>query len=137
MNFIYKSKIFSINHFNFKNKSYKIKKNIIIKNMYNEEYYMKNNILDNDKLEKLTKETIKESWIDNVPGNTEKEKKEWCIKKLNLLLETFDNFIPVIGAFLDNPFVDDLQSDAIRLLVDKFWYIPNENDKDFSIDKNK
>ncbi len=134
MNFIYKSKIIFINRFNSKNKSYKIKHNIKKKTMYKEYYLNEEHTLNNDKLEKLTKQTIEESWINNIPGNTEKEKKEWCIKKLNLLLETFDNFIPVVGTFLDNPLIDDLQSDAVRLLVDKFWHIP-ENIKSIEINE--
>lgn len=118
MNFLYKPKIFSINP-SIKHRKFLIKS--LKSNKMYKEYYDLNYTLNQDKLEELTVNTIKESWTDNIPGKTETEKKEWCIRKLNLLFETFDNFIPVVGVFLDNPFVDDLQTDAVRLLVEKLW----------------
>jgi len=56
-----------------------------------------------------------------VPGKSEKDKKEWCEQRIISALEAFDNFIPVIGAFLDNPIVDNIEAHAISMLVEWAW----------------
>ena len=73
-----------------------------------------------DKLEEMTKEIIV-TCHDIVPGHTEEEKKRWCIFRLKTVLEFFDNYIPIIGAFLDTPIVDDIEGQAVSLLVDWVW----------------
>jgi hypothetical protein len=76
----------------------------------------------------LTYEEIVESAKDIIqkskallPGKTENDKKNWCIKKLTQVFEVFDNYVPIIGTFLDIPFVDDLEKQAVSLLVDWAW----------------
>jgi hypothetical protein len=87
---------------------------------YNSGNMSNNQELTVDKLHELTKETV-ESATTYVPGRSELEKKEWCVKRLSQVLETFDNYIPVIGIFLDNPIADDFEEQMVRLLVDWGW----------------
>jgi hypothetical protein len=74
-----------------------------------------------DKLQEITKSTVKESTSFFSPGDSEEEQKAWCIRRLTQTLETFDNFVPVIGIFLDNPIVDGMEEDAVHLLFDWGW----------------
>lgn len=59
--------------------------------------------------------------IKLIPGATEDEQRNWCVKRVTNILETFDNAIPVIGVLLDNPIVDDWEQQAIMLLVKWAW----------------
>lgn len=77
--------------------------------------------LTSSTLEELTKTTVMDSMSDIVLGRTEVEKKEWCVKRLTELLEVFDNYIPVVGLFLDNPIADNIQKHGVELLVDWAW----------------
>lgn len=74
-----------------------------------------------EKLEEYTKVTILESLQTYIPGGDTVSRKRWCIKQLTQILETFDNHIPVIGGYMDNPIVDDLQATAIENLVERLW----------------
>jgi hypothetical protein len=77
-----------------------------------------------EELKEITKDTVLEStkdMTDFIPGDCTYSKKEWCVKRLTQVLETFDNYIPVVGMFLDNPIVDDLEEQGVRLLVDWAW----------------
>lgn len=56
-----------------------------------------------------------------LPGKSNVEKKNWCVKKLTEVLEVFDNYVPIIGALLDIAIVDDLEKQAVSLLVDWVW----------------
>lgn len=76
--------------------------------------------LTTDELYGMIKTTIHDA-TDIVVGDTEKEKKAWCVRRLYKLLESFDNFIPVVGMYLDNPIADDLEEKAIEILVDWGW----------------
>lgn len=76
--------------------------------------------LSHEEIVESAKDIIQKSKI-LLPGKTEKDKKNWCIKKLTEAFEVFDNYIPIIGAFLDIPFVDDLEKQAVSLLVDWAW----------------
>jgi hypothetical protein len=68
----------------------------------------------------MTKDTLQKAEF-MIPGENVEKKKEWCVTRLSQLFEMFDNYIPVIGIFLDNPIVDDLEKQGIRLLVDWGW----------------
>lgn len=78
------------------------------------------NRLTQDKLQELVQETVQTS-VNSIPGTSEEQKREWCVNRLTQLLETFDNYTPVIGMFLDNPIADDLEKQAVKLLVDWAW----------------
>lgn len=94
--------------------------------------------LTTDELYGMIKTTIHDA-TDIVVGDTEKEKKAWCVRRLYKLLESFDNFIPVVGMYLDNPIADDLEEKAIKILVDWGWdmfYSENETTTTDNIDKN-
>jgi hypothetical protein len=76
----------------------------------------------------LSQDQIKETLQDVLdtcekilPGKTDREKKAWCVRRVREALEMFDNYIPLIGMFLDNPVVDDLEAQAVNLLVDWAW----------------
>ena len=56
-------------------------------------------------------------------GDSVAEKKSWCVKRITKVLETFDNYIPVIGAILENPIADDLEENAVKFLVDWAWQL--------------
>lgn len=72
----------------------------------------------------VIQETLKDI-IDKVetvvPGKSEIDKKTWCAKRIHEFLEMFDNYVPIVGMLLDNPIVDDLQAQAVYLLVDWAW----------------
>jgi hypothetical protein len=79
-------------------------------------------------LQEYTKSTVVESMQDFIPGSDSNSKKQWCIKRLTQLLETFDNYIPVIGVLLDNPIADDFEHYAIEKLVEWAWAATVVND---------
>lgn len=81
--------------------------------------------LTTEKLREHVDATIAESMQTYIPGGDTASKKAWCVKRLTQILETFDNYIPVIGMFMDNPIMDDLEAAAIQKLVDWAW--PTEN----------
>lgn len=45
------------------------------------------------------------------------DKETWCVDKLDELLEAFDDKIPLIGAFLDWPFVDAIEKKGVQAVV--------------------
>lgn len=87
--------------------------------------------LDIETLHDLAKHTVIKASSDFIPGAKEEDKKEWCVKRLSQLLETFDNTIPVVGVFLDNPIVDDLEEQGVRLVVEWAWDKYTTRDDDF------
>lgn len=56
-----------------------------------------------------------------LPGKTGPEKQAWCIDKVTVLTEDFDNKLPVIGAFMDIPLIDCLERWAIKQLIEWAW----------------
>ena len=56
-----------------------------------------------------------------VPGGTEAEKKDWVKATGRVLVENFDNKIPVLGAFADLPPVDFVEAWAWNIAVDWVW----------------
>lgn len=102
----------------------------IFNRKYQQKHYKKNitrcysmttkSELTPDEIHRITKITIQEA-ASAVIGDSEEEKKQWCVKRLTQLLETFDSFIPVVGMFLDNPLIDDLEKNAIEFLVEWGW----------------
>jgi hypothetical protein len=80
-----------------------------------------NTELTPDKLNELTKQTVNNASVIFTPEDSDETKKVWCAKRLTQILETFDNFVPVVGIFLDNPIADGVEEDAIHLLVDWGW----------------
>jgi hypothetical protein len=56
-----------------------------------------------------------------LPGGSSEEQKEWVTQELIVLLEVFDNQVPVIGAFMDLPNVDQLEANAVEQLVNYVW----------------
>lgn len=79
-----------------------------------------NKNLSHEDLNDIVKTTISQSF-DLITGSCEESRKEWCVEKLTQVLETFDNAIPVIGIFLDNPIVDNLEKNSVRALVEWGW----------------
>jgi hypothetical protein len=71
-------------------------------------------------LEQETENIVKRAVV-LFPGETTKKKKAWCATQLYSMLEAFDNYIPVVGALLDNPFADNLEKQAVSMLVDWAW----------------
>lgn len=76
--------------------------------------------LSNEAIQETLKDVMEKVELF-VPGKTQKEKKSWCAKRIRDFLEMFDNYIPIVGMFLDNPIVDDLETQAVNLLVDWAW----------------
>lgn len=72
-------------------------------------------------LHALTKKAVLEGASDIFLGRTVAQKKEWCVKRLTEVLEMFDNYLPVIGIFLDNPIADDIQKKGVEMLIDWGW----------------
>lgn len=56
-----------------------------------------------------------------LPGGTPDEKKAWVKATGRVLIEQFDNKIPVLGAFADLPPVDLVESWAWNIAVDWVW----------------
>lgn len=56
-----------------------------------------------------------------LPGQTGPEKLAWCVDKVTCVLESFDDKLPVIGAFMDLPFVDGFERWAIKQVVEWAW----------------
>ena len=54
---------------------------------------------------------------DRMPGSDVQQKQDWCTKELLGALEGYDNKIPVIGALLDIPILDDMESWAVTHMV--------------------
>ena len=54
---------------------------------------------------------------DRLPGSNEQQKQDWCTKEVLGALEKYDNKIPVIGAMLDIPILDDMESWAVNHMV--------------------
>jgi hypothetical protein len=85
-----------------------------------EEKQVQSHPLSAEQLQETANEVM-EACEKLLPGKTKEEKKQWCIGRLRQMLEAFDNYVPVIGLFLDNPVVDDLEAQAIELFVDWMW----------------
>lgn len=71
-----------------------------------------------DQLTHLVKKTV---LANSIPGNTDEEKKQWCVAELQDILESFDGYIPIVGAWLDNVVADEIERQAIVYLVDWAW----------------
>lgn len=56
-----------------------------------------------------------------LPGSSGKEKKAWCVDKAITLVEMGDNFIPLIGAWMDLPVVDGFERYIVGLGVEWAW----------------
>lgn len=54
-----------------------------------------------------------------MPGSSSQEKKQWAKTILLSTIETYDNMIPTVGAFMDMPFVDGLQKAAVDIAVER------------------
>lgn len=76
--------------------------------------------LTHEHIHEMTRCVI-ESTFNAVVGKTEQEQKNWCVQELTTMLEVYDNYIPVVGAFLDNPLSDAMEKELISLLVDWGW----------------
>jgi hypothetical protein len=76
--------------------------------------------LTHECIHQMTKSVI-ENTFDAIAGKTEQEQKEWCVKELTTMLEVYDNYIPVVGAFLDNPLSDAIEKELVSILVDWGW----------------
>lgn len=87
---------------------------------HNKKDMSSNTVLEPEHLKAIVHSTIEKS-LHIVPGDCEKEKKEWVVKMLRDVLETVDNYTPVIGVLLDNPMVDGLETQGVKLLVDWAW----------------
>jgi hypothetical protein len=76
--------------------------------------------LTHEHIHEMTRCVI-ESNVYAIVGKTEQEQKNWCVQELTTMLEVYDNYIPVVGAFLDNPVSDAIEMELISLLVDWGW----------------
>lgn len=56
-----------------------------------------------------------------MPGKTGKEKKQWCIEHAVLLVEQYDQMLPMIGGWADLPIVDEFERYLIGLAVERCW----------------
>jgi hypothetical protein len=53
-----------------------------------------------------------------IPGASGKEKKAWCIDQVVKGVELGDNYIPIIGAWMDLPVIDGFERWLIGLAVE-------------------
>jgi hypothetical protein len=71
-------------------------------------------------LEDLAKKLV--TYADeHIPGATGADKKAYCIKQADTILEAFDDKIPVLGQWLDFPLADWLELWAVTQLVEWAW----------------
>ncbi len=56
-----------------------------------------------------------------LPNSSNEEKKLWVRDQLVHILESFDNQLPAIGAFMDLPAIDAVEVNAVEKLVDFVW----------------
>lgn len=70
-----------------------------------------------------------------VVGKNEQEQKRWCAARLREVLETVDNLIPVVGAFMDLPVVDEAEHRIIEQLVDWGWEEFHKSKRDSTLVK--
>lgn len=83
------------------------------------------NALLNKKLTKEALMAVVATMVDNCEwthlGKTGAEKKAWVVKQVLKVLEVFDNRLPVFGALLDLPLVDNLEEWAVGQVVELCW----------------
>ena len=54
---------------------------------------------------------------DRLPGSDEQQKQNWCSQEILSGLEKYDNKIPVIGALLDIPILENMERWAVEHMV--------------------
>ncbi|WP_288403805.1 hypothetical protein [uncultured Deinococcus sp.] len=57
----------------------------------------------------------------NLPGASSVEKKAYCVEQALIVLEAFDDRVPVLGKWMDLPLVDWLEKWATEQLIEWAW----------------
>ena len=83
-------------------------------------YRIMTNTIKKESLQEMAINFVRQS-MDVIPGGTDNDKKKLISTMLTSELEVIDNFVPVIGSFLDLPIINDMESVAISYLVDWAW----------------
>jgi hypothetical protein len=77
-------------------------------------------VFDLESLRGLLLEVLAVS-LKRLPGTTDEERKRFCVDFLVTQVETLDDLVPAIAAFLDLPLVDALQRTLIEMFVDRVY----------------
>lgn len=82
--------------------------------------FLKGKVLTKKNLEIAARLSV--LWVEkHLVGKTGQEKKEYATRQLILAVEKYDQLIPVVGDYLDLPFVDGLEDWALSMVVERAW----------------